>query len=144
MITCDKSHLIGRCNQRGYTLEEVMPCVIAQSGDEWTIDPDHPAYPKEPKPGYEPLSLPEPVAGGAGTELKALLSKIGITSQPDCQCNARARHMNEQGIEWCEQHIDEIVGWLREEAGKRGLPFVDIAGRLLVKKAISNARRNGQ
>lgn len=37
--------------------------------------------------------------------------------------------------------IDEIVGWLREEASKRGLPFVDMAGRMLVKRAIRNARK---
>jgi len=49
--------------------------------------------------------------------------------------------MDERGIEWCEQNIDEIVGWLREEAHKRGLPFVDMAGRMLVRRAIRNARR---
>jgi hypothetical protein len=42
---------------------------------------------------------------------------------------------------WCEAHLDEIVGWLREEAEKRGLPFLDMAGRLLVRRAISLARR---
>jgi hypothetical protein len=42
---------------------------------------------------------------------------------------------------WCEAHMDEIVGWLREEATKRGLPFIDAAGRLLVRRAISNSRK---
>ena len=42
---------------------------------------------------------------------------------------------------WCEAHLDEIVGWLREEATKRKLPFVDMAGRVLVRRAISNARK---
>jgi hypothetical protein len=49
--------------------------------------------------------------------------------------------MDEQGCDWCEANLDEIVGWLREEATKRGLPFVDLAGRMLVKRAIRNARR---
>ncbi len=49
--------------------------------------------------------------------------------------------MDANGCEWCEAHLDEIVGWLREEATKRGLPFVDMAGRVLVKRAISNARK---
>ena len=78
---------------------------------------------------------------GPGTELKKLLKKVGITASPDCSCNARARLMDERGIEWCEANLDEIVGWLREEATKRGLPFVDMAGRMLVKRAIKNARR---
>jgi hypothetical protein len=39
------------------------------------------------------------------------------------------------------ERIEQAVGWLREEAQKRGLPFLDAAGRLLIKRAISNARR---
>jgi hypothetical protein len=42
---------------------------------------------------------------------------------------------------WCEANIEEIVGWLRESAEERGLPFVDIAARLLVRRAIANARK---
>lgn len=144
MITCKKWHLEARCLQRGYSLDEVMPCVVSQEGDDWTIDPDHEAYPLKPRPGFGPPAPPPPETKGPGTEMKKLLAKIGITSTPDCQCNARARHMDEQGPEWCEQNMDEIIGWLREEAEKRKLPFVDFAGRLLVKKAIANARKNGQ
>ena len=80
--------------------------------------------------------------GGPGTELKKLLKTIGITSSPTCSCNARARKMDENGIEWCENNIDTIVGWLREEATKRKLPFVDMAGKILVKRAIKNAKKN--
>jgi len=81
---------------------------------------------------------------GPGTELKSLLKKVGINASPNCSCNARARKMNEMEQKepgWCEAHIDEIVGWLREEATKRKLPFIDAAGRLLVRRAIANARR---
>lgn len=79
--------------------------------------------------------------GGPGTELKALLKTIGIVAKANCACNQRARVMDEQGCDWCEEHIDEIVGWLREEAGRRKLPFVDAAGRMLVRRAIRNARK---
>lgn len=88
---------------------------------------------------------PEP--GGPGTELKALLKKIGITSTPNCACNARARKMDEEELKqpgWCADHLEEIVGWLQEEATKRGLPFLRAAGRVLVRKAISNAKKKGQ
>jgi hypothetical protein len=78
---------------------------------------------------------------GTGAELKKLLKAIGIVATPNCSCNARARTMDANGIEWCEANIDTIVGWLREEATKRKLPFVDMAGRLLVKRAIRNARK---
>jgi hypothetical protein len=43
MIACHRSHLEARCTERGYTLDEVMPCVVAQDGDQWTIDVDHQA-----------------------------------------------------------------------------------------------------
>ena len=142
MTTCHKNFLESRCRERGYTLDEVMPCVVAQDGDSWTIDTEHPAYPAKPKPGHEPQPAAPPApTHGPGTELKKLLKLVGITASPDCSCNARARTMDEQGCDWCEANLDEIVGWLREEATKRGLPFVDLAGRMLVKRAIRNARR---
>jgi hypothetical protein len=50
--------------------------------------------------------------------------------------------MDRQGVEWCEGNLETIVGWLREQAEARGLPFFDLAGRLLVRRAIQNARRN--
>jgi hypothetical protein len=86
------------------------------------------------------IKKPRPM-GGPGSELKKLLSRAGITATPNCSCNTRAAVMDRQGCDWCEQNIDTVVGWLREEATKRGLPFLDVAGRLLVKRAIRNARR---
>ena len=75
MITCHRIFLEQRCNERGYTIDEVMPCVISQNGDEWTIDTDHAAYPRISKIVYvEPTTI----TFGPGTELKNLLSKIGI------------------------------------------------------------------
>ena len=83
----------------------------------------------------------QPPTYGPGTELKKLLKKIGITATPNCSCNARARTMDANGCDWCEANIDTIVGWLKEEATKRKLPFIDLAGKLLVKRAIRNARK---
>jgi len=85
--------------------------------------------------------LPPP---GPGTALRSLLARFGITASENCKCNTRAAFMDRMELEqpgWCEANIDEIVGWLRESAAERGLPFVDMAGRLLVKRAIHNARR---
>lgn len=80
--------------------------------------------------------------GGPGTELKKILAKIGITASPTCSCNARAKVMDNNGIEWCENNIDTIVGWLKEESNKRGLPFLEYAGKLLVKRAIKKAKKS--
>jgi len=79
--------------------------------------------------------------GSAGTHLKALLQLLGFDIAPGCKCNGRALHMNAMGNDWCEENIDTIVGWLAEEAASRGLPFLNAVGRLLVKRAILNARK---
>lgn len=140
MITTHRSHLEARCTERGYTLDEVLPCVISQDGDEWTIDVEHPAYPRVSR-------LPEPVApptNGPGTELSKLLKRIGINPTPTCQCRAMSQKMDQWGCDECErpERIDEVVKVMREEATARGLPFLDLAGRMLVRRAIRNARRN--
>lgn len=157
MITGHKDFLLKRCAERGYTLQEVMPCVVKQDGDMWTVDETHPAYPRKtlppadvdpvPLPPAEPADAqPEPVPelGGPGTELKALLSFLGFTSTPTCSCNARARTMDENEAKepgWCEANIETILDWLKEQADSRGLPFFRAGAKVLVRRAISNAKR---
>ena len=144
MIICDKIHLFIRCEQRGYALDEVLTCVVAMNGDEWTIDTDHPAYPRHSKPGFVP-PRPEapPTSSGPGTELSRLLKRFGIEPTPTCACRAKAAHMDALGPDECAkpERIEEVVAVMREEAAARGLPFLDAAGRLLVRRAIANARR---
>jgi len=51
--------------------------------------------------------------------------------------------MDEWGVEEASrpERIDQVVGWLRDEAQARGLPFIDAIGRMLVRRAIHNARK---
>lgn len=135
-ITTHKKNLLFRCVERGYSLEEVMPCVITQDGDNWTIDTSHPSYPSSPK------SNKIDIDNGVGTELKKLLKMIGITASPTCSCNTRARIMNENGIQWCEENKDTIIGWLEEEANKRNLPFSQIAAKMILNLAIKKAKKS--
>jgi hypothetical protein len=87
-----------------------------------------------------PFAEPKP-ADGPGAYLKKYLSRIGITATPTCSCNAKARHMDDMGIEWCEQNLDTIVEWLKEEAEKRRLPFFEWPAKMLVQKAIKSAKK---
>lgn len=90
--------------------------------------------------GPQPAGAPDlPIGRGPGTELKKLLAKIGIHSTATCSCNARAQLMDEKGAAWCRENETAIIGWLREEATKRALPFVDLAGKLLLRRAIALA-----
>lgn len=140
MIQCHRSHLEARCRERGYTLDEVLPCVVSQDGDEWTVDVEHPAFPRVSRLPEPPV----PPAHGPGTELSKLLKRIGINPTPTCQCRAMSQKMDQWGCDECErpERIDEVVAVMRAEAEARGLPFLDVAGRMLVRRAIQNARRN--
>jgi hypothetical protein len=139
MITCHRDHLAARCVQRGYTLEEVMPCVISQDGDGWTVDVDSEFYPRASR--LQPPS--GTVSRGPGTELSGLLKRIGIEPTPTCSCRAKAAQMDAWGPDECSkpERIEEVVAVMREEAAARGLPFIDAVGRMLVKRAIHNARK---
>jgi len=59
VITCHRRHLLARCRQRGYTLNEVRACIVSQDGDQITVDETHPAYPAKPKPGFTPPGAPD-------------------------------------------------------------------------------------
>jgi hypothetical protein len=72
MTKCKKWMLEARCTERGYTLDEVMPCVVSQDGDEWTIDVESEFYPRTPKPGHEP----QPVPDLARTDAPSFLTKV--------------------------------------------------------------------
>jgi hypothetical protein len=137
LITCNRSFLEARCVERGYTLDEVMPCVVSQDDEAWTVDVAHPSYPRDSR-------LPEPPSPGPGWELKKLLAgwPFYITSSAGCSCNAYAAQMDQWGCDECEVRMEEIVGHLRAQAAARGLPFIDMAGRMLVRRAIKNARKN--
>ena len=100
--------------------------------------------------GFEPLVpfAPEaastaPSRHGPGTELSKLLKRLGIEPTPTCNCRAKAAEMDAWGPDECEkpERIEEVLGVMREEAKARGLPFLDAAGRMLIRQAISNARR---
>jgi hypothetical protein len=136
-VKCERWHLEARCAERGYTVAEVMPCVVSETGDDIVVDVDHPAYPAHSR-------IPQP-----GTALKKLLAgwPLRITTDPNCACLNRSAEMdrNERTTPgWCDENTATIVGWLRDEARKRGLPFLDVGGTMLVRRAVSIARREAR
>ena len=97
------------------------------------------------RPAVTPRSIkerPVPPPHGPGTELKKLLSKVGITTKPGCACNKRARVMDEKGCDWCAANLSTITAWLKEEHTRQKimLPFSETAVSLLVRYAIRRAR----
>ena len=80
---------------------------------------------------------------GAGQELKAVLKKLGIESSPTCSCNAYALKMDHDGPDACEENMEQILDWLKEQAESRGLGmfYVRPAVRIAVRHAIKKARK---
>jgi hypothetical protein len=103
----------------------------------WWEPTDGPKPTPEPVPPGSAFRPPEPrPASGPGTELKALLATLGITPS-GCACESRARRMDAGGVEWCREHRDEIAGWLRDEAAKRGWGDVFAAGARAVLSGLA-------
>lgn len=87
-----------------------------------------------------PVTL-EDNPNGPGSILSGMISALGIKSTPNCSCRKHAIEMNEKGPEWCEENMDTILGWLKEESEKRKIPFVETVARMMVNRAISKSKR---
>lgn len=133
MITGPRRLFEQRVRSRGYAWQQVAPCIISDDGDQITVDETHAAYPHA-----RPLPPPPP-DGGPGTELKKLLAWFGITATGECPCNSRAAKMDSLGSQWVRDNLDTVVGWLEEEADKRG-PIIRLAfSRIAAKAAVLRA-----
>ncbi len=131
MITCTITNLKARCKERGYTLDEVLPCIVSEDGETIVVDETHPAYPY--------------LRSGPGSELKLLLKDwLGVTSSPTCSCNAMANKMDKLGADWCESDdgLAEILAVMKREQGRRKsiMPWSDTAASMLVRLACRRAR----
>ena len=145
VLNLSSGEVLARASERGRDASAIMPCVKKDLGNgRWLVDVEHPSYPhgsnRPPLPQATTVaSLPAP-SQGPGAELKRLLARIGIVASPNCSCNARARQMDLWGPDECLNRLDEISGWLAEEAAKRKLPYVAALGKHLVRRAVAIAR----
>ena len=53
---------------------------------------------------------------GVGTQLHGIFSWWGFKPTGDCRCEIRRHHYDKMGPLWCQEHIDEIVEEILEEA----------------------------
>lgn len=82
--------------------------------------------------------------GKPGAELKKLLARFGIKPTPNCKCASKASMMDFKGVDWCEENVELITEWLKEEATSRGMPFLAMPARMLIRRAIANARKESR
>lgn len=85
--------------------------------------------------------LQSKVPTGPGTELKKLISWFYVPDDSSCKCNDRIAKMDKWGPDGCEERMDTIVRWLKHSAATHNVPFQETVVRMIVKRAISNARK---
>ncbi len=73
-------------------------------------------------PPQEPslATVAEAVKYGPGAQLHRLIKRWtgeGITA--NCECRRRMAQMDAMGPAWCRENVEEIIGWLLEEAARR-------------------------
>lgn len=126
----------------GVDRDAAAGAVVSERPGVVVVDQTHPAFPattgvREPNQNRQPPVL------GPGGHLKRLLARFGIKATGSgCKCTSRAAEMDRHGCEWVAANLDTVVGWLREEAHKRGLPFVDALAKMLVREAVRRARKD--
>lgn len=116
-----------RCNKKIFDCNVTRNCII-----------------DEPQKIIKRDNDQEQIGIKTGTEIKKLLSRIGIKADSGCKCSDRSRHIDYmESIEpgWAEKNIEQIVDWMQEEAKKRKLPFVRAGAKFLVKLAIRRAKK---
>lgn len=86
---------------------------------------------------------PQQPAGGPGTELERLISWFK-KKNGKCGCGNRIKKMNMWGPDKCEENMEIILGWLEGSAKTNKIPFSKTLAKVLVKKAIRNARKQKQ
>jgi hypothetical protein len=76
---------------------------------------------------------------GPGSVLHRALEAIGIKALPSCPCLKRKAVMDAWGWEECQkpERLDEIAGWMEEEATIRGLLFFRPAARLALAAGLA-------
>jgi hypothetical protein len=77
---------------------------------------------------------------GPGTSLSKFFSWLDTEG---CDCKAHQQMMDLWGPALCRERIDEILSWLRTEAARKGIPFIEAAARGLVMTAIMLHERRG-
>lgn len=72
------------------------------------------------------VSQPVVSSSGSGSLLHwALKDLAGQDVSAGCGCGARIAEMNSRGYWWCWKNRKVIMGWLQEEAVKRGIQVDD-------------------
>lgn len=122
--------LIEKNKPEGYIADIVSNCVENIDNEIFILEDEI----------YENLCKKYKKNEGVGFELKKMFSSVGIKIEEESFIDKKFRDIDNLGIEWCELNNKIILYWLELESRERKIPFVRIVGRLLLLKAIKNAK----
>ena len=60
---------------------------------------------------------------GVGTELRDIFHWWGFRATKSCRCKTLRRRYDKNGPDWCQEHINEIVDQIIQEAAKRNVDW---------------------
>ena len=92
------------------------------------------------------------VVEGPGTELHKIFTSMGFQIKKGCSCKWWINRMNTGGLEWCEEHMDDMLDYLVSEFESRNWkplagmlnPFTKIVAKKCIRTAMERARRNAE
>lgn len=68
-----------------------------------------------------PMPGPPPPEDGPGSELEAINKEyFGVEPNPECNCAAKIRQMNQWGVAGCRANYWTIVGWMKDGESQFG------------------------
>lgn len=109
----------------------------------------------KPTERRDPIISASSLTEGVGTELHYLIDmidrfaewlgfRLGFKVTSKCKCKQHMMEMNLRGPDWCESHVDLIVGWLETESHRLKLgwdPVRNAGCHRLVHWAIARDRK---
>ena len=131
IFRCACPRLHGGCGHKGDCTHDGERAHCPKCGNSWRHFLPRDYAPGPPRPRY---------SIGPGTALKKTLRWFGIVETASCNCTSKVGLLNKWGPDESESHLETIVGWLRDAAEQREMPFWPWAARMLVRRAIRKSR----
>lgn len=79
---------------------------------------------------------------GVGSCLLSLLEKLDIHYDSLSDARAKARYLDKEGIEWCENNQITILEWIKEESKNRNLIYNPKFAKILLRLAIKQSKHH--
>jgi hypothetical protein len=77
---------------------------------------------------------------GVGDTLSSIIKQMGFGYPAISKTRARITKMNKLGIEWCENHQNIILQWIRDECILQGIQFLELPAKSIIRLAIRKAK----